>query len=48
MVHELMKGTSLTDISYMARHSDFKTTEIYLRDFDINLKKVYDSKDLTF
>ncbi|MFN0254530.1 tyrosine-type recombinase/integrase [Pedobacter ureilyticus] len=48
MVHELMKGTALTDISYLARHSDFKTTEIYLRDFDINLKKVYEPKDLTF
>ena len=48
MVHELMKGTALTDISYLARHSDFKTTEIYLRDFDINLKRVYDLEDLKF
>ena len=48
LVHELMKGTELTEISYMARHTDFKTTEIYLRDFDINLKRVYGKEDLKF
>lgn len=48
IVHELMKGTEGKDITYMARHSDYKTTTDYMRDYDLTLDYVYGPEDLTF
>lgn len=48
MVHELMKGTDGIEITHMARHSDFKTTADYLKDFNLSLKNIYKPEDLTF
>jgi len=48
IVHELMKGTEGKDITHMARHTDYKTTQDYLRDYDLALDYIYDKSDLTF
>ncbi|WP_432712593.1 tyrosine-type recombinase/integrase [Pedobacter sp.] len=48
IVHELMKGTDCKEISYMARHSDFKSTKDYLRDYDLTLENIYGPEDLTY
>jgi site-specific recombinase XerD len=48
IVHELMRGTDGKHISYLARHTDFKTTLEYARDYDISLANVYKESDLRF
>lgn len=48
IVHLMMQGEDGYKISYMARHSDMKTTETYKRGYDFTLVNVYSKSDLTF
>lgn len=47
IVHEMMKGTDGYKITYMARHSDRKTTADYQRDYSFTLVSIYNIEDLT-
>jgi len=48
IVHELMKKTDGYLISHMARHGDRKSTQDYMRDYDVTLTNIYTPEDLRF
>lgn len=47
VVHEMMKGTDAYEIQYLCRHSSLEETLTYMRGFDIKLRNLYNTDDLT-
>jgi hypothetical protein len=48
IVHDMMKEIKGYDISHWDRHSLEETTEVYKRDYDITLNRIYGDEDLEF